>query len=211
MNENNLLLVVAVVAVAVSIIGAGITYNSVATMRTLYTGLVSAAGTINISIESAASINFTTDNINWGSGRVTPGLGNATLYTALRDSTNVTGGNWTGNIAGLIIENIGNVNTTLLIMTGKNSTDMFGATSTNPLYQYNVTNDKANSCVNATGFIPGTLYDVNTTGTTGTLVCAKFQPESNRDVVRIDIKIRIPSDSRTGAIGDTITATAESA
>ena len=210
MNENNLLLVVAVVAVAVSIIGAGITYNSVATMRNLYTGLVTITGTVNLTVESAASINFTTNNINWGSGRVTPGLGNATLYTAIRDSTNMTGGNWTGNTVGLIIENIGNTNTSIAIATGKNSTDMFGATSTNPLYQYNVTNDKANSCVNATGFIPGTLYNVNTTST-GTLVCTKFQPESNRDTIRIDIKLLVPSDSRTGAIGDTITVTADPA
>ena len=81
---------------------------------------VSDTATINLTVESSLAINFTTDIINWGSGRVTGGNTNATLNTAA-GASNVTNGNWTGNTAGLVVTNIGNSITNLSIKAGKNA------------------------------------------------------------------------------------------
>ncbi|MDP3881249.1 MAG: hypothetical protein Q8Q31_00005, partial [Nanoarchaeota archaeon] len=56
------------------------------------------SGIINLSIQSGLVINFTTDLIDWGSGRVDIGANNATLDTSRNSTdTKVLNGNWTGN------------------------------------------------------------------------------------------------------------------
>ena len=165
-----------------------------------------AVGTANLTIESRAQINFTTNIIDWGSGAVDSGQENATLNTA-GGAANITNGNWTGNTAGLVIENIGNINVSIDIKTGKTASTFIGGSSSS--YQYNVTNIEAGSCANVTGFNLGLFYDVNITDP-GTGVCSDFTYNDTRDTIRIDIKLVIPSDaSQTGsAIGDVITVTA---
>jgi hypothetical protein len=209
MKSDNLLLAIAVIAVAVSIIGAGVTYNSVSVIQNMLTGYATSTGTINLTVASTASINFTTNNINWGSGQVTVGQTSATLNTA-GGATNVTNGNWTGNTAGFVVENIGNVNVSFNLATGKNATTLLGGTS--PSYQYNVTNVDPGSCINSTGFILGTFYDVNVSST-GTAVCDKLRSADTNDTVRIDVKLVIPSDTNQAgnAVGDTFTVTFASA
>jgi hypothetical protein len=44
--------------------------------------------------------------------------------------------------------------------------------------------------------------------TTTAIFCGRFQFADTADVIRIDFNLTIPSDSSTGALGDTITATA---
>jgi len=74
------------------------------------TGNATSTGTVNFTITSAVSINFTTNIINWGSGTVTQGSDYATLCTSYNNESNVSNGNWTSNVAGLVVENIGNQN-----------------------------------------------------------------------------------------------------
>ncbi len=167
------------------------------------TGKATGTGTANLTIESITNINFTTANINWGSGSVTAGQANATLDTSA-GANNVTRGNWTGNTAGLIIENIGNVNVTLLIKSGVNASTLLGGTS--PLYQFNFTNAEVGSCTfNVSTNATGTFYDASTTDRQ---VCNNFDIAQTNDTLRIDVRLAIPSNSKTGAIGDIITATA---
>ena len=166
------------------------------------TGKATDTGTANLTIESMTNINFTTNNINWGSGAVTAGQTNATLNTA-GGANNVTNGNWTGNTAGLIIENIGNQNVSILIKAGTNATGLLGGTS--PQYMFNFTNSEINSCTFNTTTTAGTFYDANTTDR---YVCNSFNIDQSNDTLRIDMKLVIPSNSKTGAIGDIITATA---
>jgi len=164
-----------------------------------------ATGTANLTIEGKTQINFTIDNIDWGSGCVDAGKPNATLNTAAGAGNAVINGNWTENTDGFRIENIGNQNVTLDLKTGKNAQQLLGGTD--PDYEYNVTNYEANSCTPPAGFNLGTFYDVNTTNP-GTRICDVFQFSDSNDVIRIDVKLVIPSDSKTGAIGDTFTVTA---
>jgi hypothetical protein len=205
-GSDNLLLIIAVIAVTVSIMGAGLTYNYLNSFRNKLTGFATT-GIVNLSVESVMSINFTTSIINWGSGRVNDGQANATLDTSRSGSTNVTNGNWTGNTAGFVVENIGNKNVTMNISFGKDAAGLLGGGS--PRYQYNVTNNEGiGGCLNSTGgtddLVLGTFMTANTTITS---VCPKFLYDDTRDVIRVDLKLVIPSDSKTGTLTDTITAT----
>ena len=201
MKTENLLLVVAVIAVIVSVIGAGLTYDSVTTLRQWITGFATDAGTINLSVGSQALINFTTNNIDWGAGNVTEGMSQALLSTA--DGTNANG-TWGSVSQGLVVENIGNQNVTLNVTFGKTADDFIGGT--NPSYQYNITNSEADSCTANAGF---NLDTWNESTTITTAVCDDFHYGQGEDEITIDIKLVIPQDSDTGALGDTVTLTYE--
>ena len=160
-------------------------------------------------VEENIAINFTRDTLDFGSGRIFSGSPNATLdsgRTGAAIATNVTGGNFSGNTGGLVLENIGNANLTLWLKTNRTASDFIRGTA--PEYQYNVTNNETGSCVNTSGFNLGFLNDMNATNSSldGTRICDKFFFEATRDVVRIDIRLVIPSDSRTGLLSDTIIA-----
>jgi len=200
MESDNLLLTVAIVAVVISVIGAGITYMSVNSLKEVWrvTGFAGTTGTLDVNITSLASINFTTDVINFSSGSVTQGLGSATLQT----NGTVAGGSWSAVSSGFVLENIGNVNVTLKIKTGSNASKLFGGTGA--IYQYNISNVEASSCNNT--WLLGAFNDVNDTSP-GTLVCGSFQSVDASDTIKIDVKLGIPSDSFTGDKIDTFTAT----
>jgi hypothetical protein len=209
MNSDNLITSIAVVAVLVSFVGAGFTYYTVNEYRDAWlTGFATNTGDINLTVESAALINFTIDNINWGSGQVDAGQDNATLNTCCGGS--VVDGNWTTVSDGFEVRNIGNVNLTLNLRTGLDAEGFIGGTAGGgPIYQYNVTNVKADSCTAPGTFTLGTFNNVNTTSP-GTRVCDNFQFADASDTIRIDIRLVVPSDSRTGALSDTMTATVSS-
>ncbi len=172
-------------------------------------GLAASNGTVNISVVTNTAINFTSATISWGSGQVTNSSSVAILDTA---PGTVTNGSWVSIASGFVIENIGNINVTLDIQAAKNATDFLGGA--NPLYRYNVTEIESGSCLNASGgsgALQLTSYlDMNTT-TPGTRVCGRFQYLDSFDSVSVDIHLRIPSDSLTGSLSDTMTATAAAA
>jgi len=210
MNEDkysNTLLAVAVVAVIVSMIGAGFTYYSIDSFKRAWlTGFASSVtASLNLSVETSADINFTTDNINWSSGRVNAGELNATLDTS---AGTVSRGNWTARSQGFVLENIGNTNVTIAIKTIKDNATLLGGT--NPQYWLNVSNNEPGSCQNQTSFLLGNWYRINSTVTsTGVTACTRLYPEASRDSIRIDIFLSIPSDAGvSGAVSDIMTATA---
>ena len=217
MKLDNLFLVLSAILAVAAILFVGFTIFSPRTLSNLgITGFITTnqtTGVVNVTVQSTLLINFTVSNIVWGTGRVDTGANNATLDTSRNSTYKVINGNWSwlnipgiGNrTEGFIIENIGNVNATIWIATSKNSTQFIGGN--NPAYQFNVTNNKSNSCTNASGFNLGAYYDVNTTGI-GTQVCSLLEPNDLRDTIRVDILLRIPSGSLTGELTDTITATA---
>lgn len=201
MDEDTLLLTIAVVAVLVSAVGVGFTYYNMVGFQAWLTGFATDTATANVTITSAAAINFTTDNIDWGSGAFPLGVDNVTLAT---DGSGNSRGNWTNVSQGFILENIGNINISINISTDNNSTVFIGGTAdSGPLYQYNVTNSESGTC-DAENITFGTYYDANTTTT---LVCGIMRFEAGNDELRIDLKVRIPSDSSTGARASVMTAT----
>ena len=166
------------------------------------TGRVTDTGQLNVTIENYANINFTTDFIDFGGGSVNAGQSYSELYT----NGTIVNGNWTSPNTRFVIENIGNVNVTLRLATGKNADSYIGGTS--PLYRYNITNISAAACPG--GVAQGTWQDVNTTGQ-GTLICNPLQYYNDKDDIEIHIWLRVPSDAAGGTKTDTLTATATAA
>ncbi|MEK6915129.1 MAG: hypothetical protein AABW89_01145 [Nanoarchaeota archaeon] len=196
----------AVIAVITSIFSIGLVYLSSRNLFSVISGYATSTGEANLTVESVVAINFTTRAINWGSGRVNSGASSAGLNTY--ETNNVTNGNWTlQNAGGLRIENIGNLNVSLNLSGTKTATQMIGGTS--PSYSWNISSFETGSCRNSTGgtsFLPlDNFYNINTSTTE---FCRFFQFNNSQDVIRIDFNLTIPSDSLTGALGDTITATA---
>lgn len=193
-----------------------------------FTGYATAgnttSGIINLTVQTGVVINFSIDTIQWGTGSVNAGAQNATLDTSKRDhSLKVVNGNWSGvthgnksfydnRTNGLILQNLGNVNVSLYLISTANATNLIGGTS--PSYQINITNNKTGSCFqnvaseayNATNL---TTYMENNNFTgSGKKLCDMFGYEDTKDEIRVDIYLRVPSDSKTGLLQDTITATA---
>jgi hypothetical protein len=209
MNEEKVFLVLAVVAVGVSLVASGLLYFSISNLFTKITAFVTT-GEVNLTVETLAQINFTRDSVNFLSGRVNSDRSNASLNTSGAGS--VSGGNWTAD-NGLVIENIGNVNVTLNLSGTKTAAAFIGGT--NPKYRWNISSD-ASSCGNKSGKFAATggalggleFGNIHNVNTSTVLKCFVYRFENNNDGVLIDFFLEISDDSSTGALGDVITATA---
>jgi hypothetical protein len=206
METDNVLLVVAVVAVIVSLIGAGLTYSYITAFKTKMTGFAASGGWINLSVEQSVAINFTYNMINWSSGRVTAGQTYAELDTSNSTGSAVVNGNWTANTNGLVIENIGNRNVTIQLKAGSDAATMIGGTAGGgPLLRWKLQDNETDSCI----FNDTTYYKDkwNTVNTSDQLICDYLDNLDGQDELKIHIYAKIPSDSITGDRGNTITAT----
>lgn len=193
---NQLLAIVSIIVIFLALVNLGITFYKFGGIKEL-TGYATDAGTANLTIMSQATVNFTTEIINWGSGAVNEGASNATLVS----NGTVTLGNWTVVSQGLTIQNDGNANVKLNLTTSNNAANFIGGGG--PLYRLNVSNNESNnSC--ASGLAPS-WYDADTTSQSG---CLNFTYYDARDALDIDVLIRVPQDATPGAKGSVITATA---
>lgn len=168
---------------------------------------------INLTVLTGVVINFTKDYILWENGSVDAGSPHANLTTYAGGGVVLGGwwkGNATSNTTGLNIENIGNVNVTIRLKTGKNASEFLGGTG--PIYMFNITkNSTTDGCLNLTTnptiITEGLYYNVNKTDP-GTLLCSSLSPEDGKDAIHLDFYLMVPSDSYTGSLSDIITATA---
>jgi len=204
MSSEKAILTIAAVVMLVAAISLGFTYYSISSFKdSLFTGYVTANGTIYINITSAAAINLTTSIINFSSGRVSAGSTYAVLSTS---AGTVVNGSWANVTQGFIVENIGNVNVTISLKTGKTNQTFINGTG--PLYQLNVTNSESGSCINVTGFALSQWYNANITGFN---VCSNLSYLDSADTIRIDVKLGVPYDapSSNGAmLSDQVEVTA---
>jgi len=205
-KTDNLLLVVAVIAVVISIVSAGITYNYLSSFRNKLTGFATESGWVNLTIEQNVAINFTTEMVNWSNGTVDTGPTFALLDTSNQTAANVTDGSWMGNNRGLILENIGNKNVSIEIKSSSDANALIGGSS--PIFRWKVSgNDTSKVCnFSSGGILNNTWLNVNTTGN-GEKFCDQFFFEDTRDQLKIDFYAKIPTDSLTGDRGTTITVT----
>jgi hypothetical protein len=190
MQINHILTYVSILVIFLSFISLGLVLNG------------NAVGTLNITIYKFVNINFTTNLVNFGNGAIDSGKVNATIDTL----GNVINGNWTPTNSGFILENIGNVDVSLDLKSGKTAIQFLGGTS--PLYQYNFTDKagKTGSCTNGT-FPKGAWINVNTTNS-GDRLCNPLRFSDSNNTIRIDLKLVIPADSLTGNLTDIFTAVA---
>ena len=207
--ENKFFLFLAVVAVVVSLVAAGFTYMSIANLATKLSGYATSTGQANLTVESAAIVNFTTNYISWGSGRVNTGQSFAYLNTL--ETSNVTNGNWSlATGGGFRLENIVNTNVSIDLLAGKSAATFIGGKS--PGYQWNVSVVEVGSCLNSsfngTGNLGLDVFATVNNTSPGTRFCERMPFTDSNDSIRIDINLTVPYNSNTGALTDTITATA---
>ncbi len=203
-----------VIAIAVSIVG---TWTSLSRLAPL-TGAVGLTGQANVSVGSFTAVNFTRDNITWGEGVVNDGDSFAVLNT----SDGVVGGNWSqvayGSGKGFLIRNNGNINVSLDLLSSTDAATMIGGGS--PELMWNVSQNEAGSCTNSSyGWLEpqqevddsewslSEYQDVNTTSP-GSRVCYVFPFNNDYDEIRVDVHMKIPSDSLKGELTAIFTATA---
>ena len=199
MNRDNLLLVVAIIAVVISITGFFVTYYVADSYRNVwFTGFATEYGDIRVEVQEAVRVNFTQQLIDWGTGQVLAGEDNATLST-VADVDNINSEGWSNLSEGFIVKNIGNRNISLALNTTQNAAGFIGGTG--PAYEFNVTNNLPDSCTNSTGFNLNEFHDV-VANSTGQDICDVFEFTSGRDEIRIDLRLVIPSDSQTGLLED---------
>lgn len=159
-------------------------------------------GIINVTIETAASINFTVDILQLGSGVVTPGQ-TATVSSDQGTSPNAF---WSGAAeeGQLLLENNGNSNVTIdLKATTANDAAAIFIGGTSPSFKLRVTNNETGSCVSIANF---TNFDEVTTSDQE--ACSNLQWDDGKDLINIDAELTIPNDATPGNRQATITATA---
>src|SRR5688500_5579649 len=105
-TSSRAITIFAIFVFIISIFSLGVFYLSANTLFTTISGHATSTDEANLTVESIVSINFTTFQINWGSGRVNSGATSAGLNTF--ETGNVTNGNWTlQTLGGLRIQNTG--------------------------------------------------------------------------------------------------------
>lgn len=156
-------------------------------------------GGLNVTIISLASLNFTINYLDFGTGSVNFGSDNATIDTL----GNVIDGNWTPSYEGFVIENMGNTNLGVFLKSARSASEFLGGT--NPGYYYMITNQEAESC--SEEMMPfNSWITVNNSGY-GDKVCSNMSYSDTKDSLRLDIRLIIPSDALSGLRTDTFTAT----
>jgi len=207
--SNKSLSILVIIALVISFGGTLIFYSKLQGIN------INAAATTDqavarINITSRASINFTIDRVDWGTGSVNESASYCTLNTeGLNPASNCT--NFTTVTQGLRLENDGNRNVALNISTNNTPAQFIGGF--NPVYQWKFTNNESDSCgsqgvgsscvTNATALQP---QNYSTVSTTPTQVCPCFRAADPSDLIGIELQIRVPADSYTGLRDSTITA-----
>ena len=191
MNTTETISYISIAVIAVSLFFIGTELTGFAT---------TPEGDVNVTIEEAASIDFTTDLLNLGTGSV---VGPATF--ALVDSSGTANADWSGADVGseeLVLENNGNVNVSFTLLSDKDADTFIGGTT--PYFRLLVTN--ATSCTGLTNFTD--LDNANSEVLeTEKLACSNFGYLPGQDTVTIDARVKIGNDA-TGANTAAITATA---
>lgn len=212
-NTNGLIVALAIGVFVIALLNFSVIYLKISSLNKEITGF--ASGYVNITVQSKLAINLTNATILWGPGSINSGEVNATLFTKSSAAGSVSRGNWSGNNAsGILIENIGNINTTLEFKAGLNAAQMFGNVGQQE-YKFNVsTKSGEGTCRNNTAL--NTWVDVNTSGTIGTLYCSQFGYESAMDEVWLNVLLTVPYNTTNISSGgvevfDTITITASAA
>ncbi len=188
LTKNDIITYFLVLVIAVSLGFVGVSF----------TGHITDSAFLNVTVTSTADINFTSENITFGSGVVTGGK----TFAYLDTEGNIVDGSWGAVSEGFVLENIGNVNVSLNITASNDADGFIGGTS--PAYNYKVTNAEAVSCTGGTA--ASSYIPLNESGPE--LACGIFSFHNSEDTVNLDINLTIPHDSTLGELNSTIIATA---
>lgn len=210
MSDNkkfgDIILLFVIIVIVLSVINILVIYLKILEFNKNFTG--DQVGYVNFTIMTSLLIDITRDTIDWGSGTLN-GSGseqfNATLYTDGDNPGVVLRGNWSNNVSGFIVANVGSINSSIYIQNSKNASDMFGSFSgTNEEYKVKVTEKDVGSCSGNTGV----WVDANKSAQ-GTLFCSSLGSGSSNEIY-VDILLTVPYDiTNLGTVSDIITITAD--
>jgi hypothetical protein len=207
--SNKTLTILVAVTLLVFIGGAFVFYSSFQGEK--ISGALVEQARARINISSRASINWTINLVDWGSGYVNETASYCQLNTeGLNNPLNCT--NFTTVYEGLRLENDGNRNVEVNVSTNNSAAQFLGGTG--PLYEWKWANNESDSCgsqgigVNCVTNASALNYQTNysTVSTTSALICPCFRAANPSDLLNMEIQIRVPSDSYTGLRESTITA-----
>ena len=171
------------------------------------------AGTLSAEVEQVTAINMTWDTIDFGTGRVQAGQPFCELNTS--DAATAYCNNFTGQATGFQIENIGNMNVSLYVESTNGDQSFIGGSQA--AYQWQANNvTEPGSCLNDTGgsdsplnaSVVDTWESVDLDGESGQYLCPRFLATDANDMIELDLRLGIPSDTSPGALSDTLTFTA---
>lgn len=152
--SNKALALLLIAAIIVSLGGMLITLNRLSKLFVPgVTGFASDTGTLTLQVAENVEINFTMNQMDWGSGAVDSDKTTCLLQSNYTNGTG-TGNNCTvddfyGNVSDFVVANQGNRNVTLNI-TGKTALNFFNVTGGS--YRFNISSkDSEKPCVNASG------------------------------------------------------------
>ena len=164
-----------------------------------------------INITARASINWTVNTVDWGTGYVNDTALFCRLNTeGLNSILNCTG--FTTVTEGLRLENDGNRVVSVNLSSNNSAAQFLGGTG--PLYQWKLANNESDSCgthisgnacaINASALkYTGAYYDVNTTAEE---ICPCFKFQNPNDTINVELQVQVPSDSYYGVRESTLTA-----
>lgn len=208
--SNRTLTILVAVTLLITIFSGFVFYSKFSKVDTISGALVEQARA-RLNISSRASINWTVNLVDWGSGYVNETALYCQLNTeGLNNPANCT--NFTTVYEGLRLENDGNRNVQVNVSTNNSAAQFLGGT--NPRYEWKWSNNETDSCgskgigvtcvTNASALNFQGSY--STVYTASTEVCPCFRSNNPSDLLNLELQVRIPSDSFTGLRESTITA-----
>lgn len=216
MQFSNVLMVIAVIAVALAVFNLG----AVVLTQQTQTGFASSdIGNTSLAVLSSISINFTQkDTLYWGSGAVNSAFENAILNSEGVITQAATGFNWTQQTSGLNLTNDGNVNVNLTLVADKDAAGFIGGTTTlnGPRFQWKLNQADVGACTGVINALNPTVYtNVTCSDGAGTAcindaiplkACSTFVQGKR---IEIDVQIEVPLNVLPGPKQSLITATAD--
>lgn len=217
--SDNTLITLLFVAIVISIVS-GLMISQRLSQVSSITGFAAAAAnaTASLTVQTFSSITFSDNAIDWGSGGVNLTSGATACNLATLDNVIYPYGcrGFTLEQSGLGLENNGNTNLTVTLVSNVSAQQFIGGTS--PAFQWNVTIQEDDSCFNSTSGLAGASVAItNTTNgfeavtnasgvSEGKVICYQFRFLDASDTLNISINISIPYDAPTGYRSARITA-----
>ena len=219
--SNKTLALLLFVAIVASLFSLFVSLNKITSLREFsgITGFVTPNATANVTINAIASMYFSDNSIDFGGGYVNGTV--CEISTLGENSPNGLNGNAGGGYnfsvvqQGFVLENTGSANLSVQLMSNKNAEDFIGHASA--VFEWNVTQGEASSCLNATGTTinlpwinisgaPFEAVDKATSQAEAKVICQNFQYVDASDTLNISINISIPQGAPAGAKTAEITA-----
>ncbi len=230
--NDKTILTLFLVSIVVSVTAAYLTISSVNKLGSTsffpITGLATSPnGTATVTIATYSSITFTAATVSFGSGSVNSSIGG--LNNCTLDTRGTTRGcvDFTAVSAGFVVENDGNTNLTIELVSNATVLQFIGESS--GIFGWNVSLNESGSCRNIStapadtpvnpntttecgssniaGSACGSIFEAVTTGGTGKVVCPRLLFDDPRDALRIDINITMPVGTPAGSKGAKLTVT----